>query len=65
MQSNRLLPPILFSGIKKITGKNYVERPYNQSHKNDILYLCHSLDNHQNGSIKYFVMHLMAFKTKF
>ncbi len=43
--------PILFSGIKKITGKNYVERAIIKAIKNDIaIYAVHTaLDNHQNG----------------
>lgn len=43
--------PILFSGLKKITGKNYVERSVIKAIKNDIaIYAVHTaLDNHQNG----------------
>lgn len=43
--------PILFSGLKKITGKNYVERTVIKAIKNDIaIYAVHtSLDNHQDG----------------
>ncbi|WP_297516206.1 Nif3-like dinuclear metal center hexameric protein [Flavobacterium sp.] len=43
--------PILFSGIKKITGKNYVERAVRKAIKNDIaIYAVHTaLDNHPNG----------------
>jgi len=43
--------PILFSGLKKITGKNYVERVVMKAIKNDIaIYAVHTaLDNHQNG----------------
>ena len=43
--------PILFSGIKKITGKNYVERAVIKAIKSDIaIYAVHTaLDNHQNG----------------
>ena len=48
--------PILFSGIKKITGKNYVERAVLKAIKNDIaIYAVHTaLDNHQNGVNKIF-----------
>jgi dinuclear metal center YbgI/SA1388 family protein len=48
--------PILFSGIKKITGKNYVERSIIKAIKNDIaIYAVHTaLDNHQNGVNKIF-----------
>jgi dinuclear metal center YbgI/SA1388 family protein len=48
--------PILFSGIKKITGKNYVERAILKAIKNDIaIYAVHTaLDNHQNGVNKIF-----------
>ena len=48
--------PILFSGIKKITGKNYVERALIKAIKNDIaIYAVHTaLDNHQNGVNKIF-----------
>ena len=43
--------PILFSGIKKITGKSYVERAIIKAIKHDIaLYAVHTaLDNHKNG----------------
>ena len=48
--------PILFSGIKKITGKNYVERVILKAIKNDIaIYAVHTaLDNHQKGVNKIF-----------
>jgi dinuclear metal center YbgI/SA1388 family protein len=43
--------PILFTGIKKITGKNYVEKVLIKAIKNDIaIYAVHTaLDNHFNG----------------
>lgn len=43
--------PILFSGLKKITGENYVERAVIKAIKNDIaIYAVHTaLDNHKNG----------------
>ncbi len=43
--------PILFTGIKKITGKNYVEKSVIKAIKNDIaIFAVHTaLDNHQNG----------------
>ena len=43
--------PILFSGLKKITGANYVERAVIKAIKNDIaIYALHTaLDNHPNG----------------
>jgi dinuclear metal center YbgI/SA1388 family protein len=48
--------PILFSGLKKITGKNYVERAIVKAIKNDIaIYAVHTaLDNHHNGVNKIF-----------
>lgn len=48
--------PILFSGLKKITGKNYVERAILKAIKNDIaIYAVHTaLDNHKNGVNKIF-----------
>lgn len=48
--------PILFSGLKKITGKNYVERAIIRAIKNDIaIYAIHTaLDNHQKGVNKIF-----------
>ncbi|WP_300485688.1 Nif3-like dinuclear metal center hexameric protein [Flavobacterium sp.] len=48
--------PILFSGLKKITGKNYVERSIVKAIKNDIaIYAVHTaLDNHQQGVNKIF-----------
>ncbi len=43
--------PILFSGLKKITGKNYVERAVLKAIKNDIaIFAVHTaLDNHKEG----------------
>ncbi|MBS7786333.1 Nif3-like dinuclear metal center hexameric protein [Flavobacterium sp. CYK-55] len=43
--------PIIFSGLKKITGANYVERAVLKAIKNDIaIYAVHTaLDNHRNG----------------
>lgn len=48
--------PILFSGLKKITGKNYVERAVIKAIKNDIaIYAIHTaLDNHKQGVNKIF-----------
>ncbi|NBL64493.1 Nif3-like dinuclear metal center hexameric protein [Flavobacterium sp. NST-5] len=48
--------PILFSGLKKITGKNYVERSIIKAIKNDIaIYAVHTaLDNHREGVNKIF-----------
>ena len=48
--------PILFSGLKKITGKNYVERAVIKAIRNDIaIYAVHTaLDNHKNGVNKIF-----------
>lgn len=58
--------PILFSGIKKITGKNYVERAILKAIKNDIaIYAVHTaLDNHQNGVNKIFCDALGLINTK-
>ncbi len=58
--------PILFSGIKKITGKNYVERAVIKAIKNDIaIYAVHTaLDNHQNGVNKIFCDALGLINTK-
>lgn len=43
--------PIIFSGLKKIIGKSYVERAVIKAIKNDIaIYSVHTaLDNHKNG----------------
>lgn len=48
--------PILFSGLKKITGKNHVEKAIIKAIKNDIaIYAVHTaLDNHQKGVNKIF-----------
>lgn len=48
--------PILFSGLKKITGKNYVERAIIKAIQNDIaIYAVHTaLDNHPEGVNKIF-----------
>ncbi|WP_396169758.1 Nif3-like dinuclear metal center hexameric protein [Flavobacterium sp.] len=58
--------PILFSGIKKITGKNYVERSLLKAIKNDIaIYAVHTaLDNHKNGVNKIFCDALGLINTK-
>ncbi len=43
--------PIIFSGLKSITGKNYVERAVIKAIRNNIgIYAVHTaLDNHENG----------------
>ena len=48
--------PILFVGLKKITGKNYVERAVIKAIRNDIaIFAIHTaLDNHQDGVNKIF-----------
>jgi dinuclear metal center YbgI/SA1388 family protein len=58
--------PILFSGLKKITGKNYVERTIIKAIKNDIaIYAVHTaLDNDQNGVNKIFCEALGLLNTK-
>lgn len=58
--------PILFSGLKKITGKNYVERSIIKAIKNDIaIYAVHTaLDNHQYGVNKIFCDALGLINTK-
>jgi dinuclear metal center YbgI/SA1388 family protein len=58
--------PILFSGLKKITGKNYVERAIIKAIKNDVaIYAVHTaLDNHQNGVNKIFCDALGLTNTK-
>jgi len=58
--------PILFSGLKKITGKNYVERAVLKAIKNDIsIYAVHTaLDNHKNGVNKIFCNALGLINTK-
>ncbi|MGZ9735523.1 Nif3-like dinuclear metal center hexameric protein [Flavobacterium sp. GNP002] len=58
--------PILFSGLKKITGKNYVERAVIKAIKNDIaIYAVHTaLDNHQAGVNKIFCDALGLINTK-
>jgi len=58
--------PILFSGLKKITGKNYVERAIKKAIKNDIaIYAVHTaLDNHKQGVNKIFCDALGLTNTK-
>lgn len=48
--------PIIFSGLKSLTGKNYVERAVLKAIKNDIaIYAVHTaLDNHMDGVNKIF-----------
>lgn len=58
--------PIIFSGLKKITGKNYVERVVLKAIKNDIaIYALHTaLDNHPDGVNKIFCDALGLINTK-
>ena len=58
--------PIIFSGLKKITGKNYVERSVLKAIKNDIaIYAVHTaLDNHKDGVNKIFADVLGLINTK-
>lgn len=58
--------PIVFSGMKKITRKNYVERTVIKAIKNDIaIYAIHTaLDNHQEGVNKIFCDTLGLINTK-
>ncbi|MFN4197527.1 MAG: Nif3-like dinuclear metal center hexameric protein [Flavobacterium sp.] len=58
--------PILFSGLKKITGSNYVERALIKAIKNDIaIYAVHTgLDNHPEGVNKIMCMALGIEKSK-
>lgn len=58
--------PILFSGLKKITGANYVERSIVKAIRNDIaIYAVHTaLDNHKNGVNKIFCDALGLVNTK-
>ena len=58
--------PILFSGLKKITGKNYVERAVIKAIKNDVaIYAVHTaLDNHPQGVNKIFCDALGLSNTK-
>ena len=58
--------PILFSGLKKITGKNYVERAVIKAIKNNIaIYAVHTaLDNHKKGVNKIFCDALGLTNTK-
>ncbi len=48
--------PIIFSGLKSLTGKNYVERSVIKAIRNDIaIYAVHTaLDNHMDGVNKIF-----------
>ncbi len=58
--------PILFSGLKKITGKNYVERAVIKAIQNNIaIYAVHTaLDNHPEGVNKIFGNALGLINTK-
>ncbi|KAF2519411.1 Nif3-like dinuclear metal center hexameric protein [Flavobacterium salilacus subsp. salilacus] len=58
--------PIVFSGLKKITGATYVERAVLKAIKNDIaLYAVHTaLDNHKHGVNKIFCDALGLINTK-
>ena len=58
--------PIIFWGLKKLTGKNYVERSVLKAIKNDIaIYAVHTaLDNHKDGVNKIFSDALGLINTK-
>lgn len=58
--------PIVFSGLKKITGKNYVERVVIKAIQNNIaIYAIHTaLDNHQDGVNKLFCNAIELINTK-
>ena len=58
--------PIIFSGLKKITGKSYVERAVMKAIRNDIaIYAMHTaLDNHSEGVNKIFCDAIGIVKTK-
>src|SRR5690554_3320431 len=58
--------PIVFSGMKKITGKNYVERAVIKAIKNDVaIYAVHTgLDNHYLGVNKILCDTLCLKRTK-
>ena len=58
--------PILYSGIKSLTGKNYVERSLIKAIKNDIaIYAVHTaLDNHPDGVNKILCNQLGLINTK-
>ena len=58
--------PIIFSGLKKITGMNYVERSVVKAIKNDIaIFAVHTaLDNHKDGVNKIFSDALGLINTK-
>lgn len=58
--------PIIFSGMKKLTGKNYVERAVLKAIKNDIaIYALHTgLDNHPLGVNKILCNALGLINTK-
>ena len=58
--------PIIFSGLKKIIGKNYVERSVVKAIKNNIaIYAVHTaLDNHKQGVNKIFADALGLKNTK-
>ena len=58
--------PIIFSGLKKIIGNNYVERAVIKAIKNDIaIFAVHTaLDNHQEGVNKTFCNALGLINTK-
>jgi len=54
--------PIVFTGIKKLTGKNYVERTVIKAIKNDIaIYACHTnLDNVLNQGVNQKIAHKLS-----
>jgi len=57
--------PIIFKGLKKLTGKTYVERTVQKAIKNDIaIYAIHTaLDNHING-VNDFICEKLALKKR-
>lgn len=55
--------PIIFGGLKSITGKNYVERTIIKAIKNDIaIYACHTNLDHVKGGVSFHMAKTLGLK---
>ena len=55
--------PIIFSGLKSLTGKNYIERTIIKAIKNDIaIYACHTNLDHVKNGVNYKISNKLGLK---
>ena len=57
--------PIIFSGLKSLTGKNYIERTVLKAIKNDIaIYACHTNLDHVKGGVNHHISNLLGLENQ-